>query len=192
MKVLFLKDVARVARAGDIKEIKDGYGRNYLLPQGLAVAATKDAIARSEGLRKSAEERRLKEAADWQEVADALGETPVEIEARAGPTGRLYGSITNTIVAEKLSEMTGREVDRRSIRFREPVRQTGEFNVPLRLHENVGLEIKLIVTAEGSEDAPETRPEAQQDEEPAVDARGDDAEPPDTEETSDEAQDAGS
>jgi len=191
VKVLFLKDVARVARAGDIKEIKNGYGRNYLLPQGLAVAATKDAIARSEGLRKSAEERRLKEAADWQEVADALSETAVEIEARAGPTGRLYGSITNTIVAEKLSEMTGREVDRRNVRFREPVRQTGEFNVPLRLHENVNLEIRLIVTAEGSKDAPETQAEAQQDKEPAAEARGD-AAPPGTEETSEEAQDTGS
>ena len=186
MKVLFLKDVARVAHTGDVKDVKDGYGRNYLLPQGLAVVATKDTIARSEGLRKSAEERRLKEAADWQEVAEILSETPVEIVARSGPTGRLYGSVTNTMVAQKLSEMTGREVDRRNVRFREPVRQTGEFSVPVRLHENVDLEIKLVVRAEGSEETPA----AQQDDSPAKE-RGD-AGPPATKEASEEAQDPGS
>jgi len=187
VKVLFLKDVARVAHAGDVKDVKDGYGRNYLLPQGLAVVATRDTIARSEGLRKSAEERRLKEAADWQEVAEILAETPVEIEARSGPTGRLYGSITNTMVAQKLSEMTGREVDRRNVRFREPVRQTGEFSVPVRLFETVELEIKLMVRAEGSEDTPEE----QQGEESPAKARGD-AEPSATEEASEKAQDPGS
>ena len=187
MKVLFLKDIARVAHAGDIKQVKEGYGRNYLLPQGLAVIATKDTIARSEGLRASAEERRLKEAADWQEVADVLSETPVEIEARSGPTGRLYGSITNTIVAQKLTEMTGREVDRRNIRFREPVRQTGEFSVPVRLHENVELEIKLLVRGEGAQAAPK----AEQDGEPPAEAQGE-AGPPAAEEMSEEAQTPGS
>jgi len=163
VRVLFLKDVARVAHAGDIKAVKDGYGRNYLLPQGLAVIATKDTVARAEGLRKSAEERRLKEAADWQEVAEALAETAVTIEVRCGPTGRLYGSVTNTMVAEKLGEMTAREVDRRNIRFREPIRQTGEFGVPLRLYEGVEMELKLIVKGEGEEDGPVETP----DEEPA-------------------------
>ncbi len=187
MKVLFLKDVARVAHAGDIRDVKDGYGRNYLVPQGLAVIATKDTISRSEGLRKSAEERRLREAADWQEVANILGETPVEIEARSGPTGRLYGSITNTIVAAKLAEMTGREIDRRNVRFREPVRQTGEFNVPVRLHESVELEIKLVVKAEGGVDAPPASVDEDSPAEP-----GDNAEPPATEETTEEAQRPGS
>ena len=187
MKVLFLKDVARVAHAGDIRDVKNGYGRNYLLPQGLAVIANKDTINRSEGLRKSAEERRLKEAADWQEVADLLSETPVEIEARSGPTGRLYGSITNTIVAAKLAEMTGREIDRRNVRFREPVRQTGAFNVPVRLYENVDLEIKLVVKAEGAEDAPPASSDEDSPPEP-----GDNAEPPATEETPEEAPSPGS
>ena len=187
MKVLFLKDVARVAHAGDVKDVKVGYGRNYLLPQGLAVVATKDTIARSEGLRKSAEDRRLKEAADWQEVAEVLSETPVEVEASSGPTGRLYGSITSTVVAQKLSEMTGRDVGRRNVRFREPVRQTGEFSVPVRLHENVELEIKLVVRAEGSEGTPETR----QDKQSPAEAPGDDG-PPATKEASKEAQEPGS
>ena len=187
MRVLFLKDVVRVAHAGDIKDVKNGYGRNYLLPQGLAVVATKDTIARSEGLRKSAEERRLREATDWQEVADALSETPVEIEARSGPTGRLYGSITNTMVAQKLNEMTGREVDRRDIRFHEPVRQTGEYSVPVRLYEDVELEIKLIVRAEGSESAPEAPTGEESSEEPPGDAAQ-----PSAEETPEEAQTPGS
>lgn len=148
MKVIFLKDVRPTARAGDIKDVKNGFARNFLLPRGLAAMATPDELRRVEKLRRGAEVRRLQEASDWREIAEALAETPVEITVRTGPRGRLYGSITNTMVAARLSELTEREIDRRGIRFAAPIRQVGEYTVPIRLFEDVQGEIQLIVRAE--------------------------------------------
>ncbi len=157
MKVIFLKDVPPNARAGDVKVIKAGYGRNFLIPQGLAVLATKDALQRAESLRAEADQRRLKEATDWQQVADVLADTPVVIEMRTGPTGRLYGSVTPAQIAEKLSEMTDRTIDRRGIRIESPIRQVGTFTVPVRFFEDVTSEIKIVVEtdSEGGEEQPE-------------------------------------
>ena len=102
MKVLFLQDVRPTARAGDVKEVKDGFGRNYLIPQGYAVIATDHELRRAASLRQQAEDRRLVEAKEWQEVADGLKEQKVRIEVRTGPTGRLYGSVTNKMIADCL------------------------------------------------------------------------------------------
>ena len=154
MRVLFLKDVAPSHRAGDVKEVKNGFGRNYLVPKGLAALATKEALKQATALRAAAEERRLKEAADWQTVANELKAHPVVVPMRSGPTGRLYGSVTNSIIAAKLSEMTDRVVDRRGIQIPVPIRQVGTFKLQIRLFEEVGAEIDVIVTAEsdGSEE----------------------------------------
>jgi large subunit ribosomal protein L9 len=148
VRVLFLKDVAPSHRAGDVKEVKNGFGRNYLVPRGLAALATKEALKQATALRAAAEERRLKEAADWQTVANELKENPVVIPMRSGPTGRLYGSVTNSIIAAKLSEMTDRVVDRRGIQIPSPIRQVGTFKLQIRLFEEVGADIDVIVEAE--------------------------------------------
>ena len=155
MRVIFLKDVPPTARAGDIRVVKNGFARNYLLPNGLADLATKEVVARAAGLRREAEQRRLSEAADWRTLGEALTETPVVVTARSGPTGRLYGSITPAIVAQRLSEIIGRTVDRRAVRFPTPVRQTGQFNIPIRLYEDVQIDIKLVVVAESVVEADE-------------------------------------
>ena len=89
MKVLFLQDVRPRARAGDVKEVKSGFARNYLIPQGFAVQATEHELRRAAGLRQQADDRRLQEARAWQEVADALQDEKVRIELRTGPTGRM-------------------------------------------------------------------------------------------------------
>jgi len=155
LKVIFLKDVPPTARAGDIRVVKNGFARNYLLPNGLADLATKEVVARAAGLRREAEQRRLSNAADWRTLGEALAETPVVVNARSGPTGRLYGSITPAIVAQRLFEITGRTVDRRAIRFPTPVRQTGQFTIPVRLYEDVQIDIKLVVVAESVSGADE-------------------------------------
>ena len=129
MKVLFLQDVRPTAMAGDVKEVKNGYGRNYLIPNNLAVLATRDELQRADKLRKAAEDRRLKEAQDWQEIASSLTESPIEVEVRTGPTGRLYGSVTSTMIAEKIAELIDREVNRRNIRIPAPIRTTGLYTV---------------------------------------------------------------
>lgn len=148
MKVLFLEDVRPTARAGDVKEVKNGFARNFLLPQGLAVHATEHELRRASALRAQAEDRRLAEAKEWQDVADALRDQKVRIEVRTGPTGRLYGSVTNTMIAAQLGEMTDREIDRKGIQIPAPIRTTGEYKIPARFVEGVNATIVVEVVAD--------------------------------------------
>ncbi len=154
MQVLFLEDVAPNHRAGDVKEVKNGYGRNYLIPRGMATLATKAALQQATALRSAAAERRIKEASDWRVVAEELEKKPVVIKMRAGPTGRLYGSVTNVMIANELSEMTDRPIDRRGIRIPAPIRQVGSIKLPIKLFEDVDCEIEVQVEADtdGSEE----------------------------------------
>lgn len=148
MKVLFLQDVRPTARAGDVKDVKNGFARNFLVPQGLAVIATEHELRRASALRQQAEDRRLVEANEWQEVADALNDQKVRIEVRTGPTGRLYGSVTNTMIAARLAEMTEREIDRKGIQIPAPIRTTGEYKVPARFVEGVSVTLVIEVVAD--------------------------------------------
>ena len=148
MKVLFLQDVRPTARAGDVREVKDGFGRNYLIPQGYAVIATEHELRRAANLRQQAEDRRLVEAKEWQEVADGLKEQKVRIEVRTGPTGRLYGSVTNTMIAEKLGEMTNREIDRKGIQIPAPIRAIGDYKVPAKFVDGVSAILVVEVVAD--------------------------------------------
>ena len=154
MKVIFLQDVPPNARAGDIKDVKNGYARNFLLPRELATMATGGELKRVEGLRRDAEVRRVKEAEEWREVASKLAEETVEILVRSGPKGRLYGSVTNTMLAERLTEVSNVAIDRRGIRFESPVRMLGEYTVPIRYFEGVEGQIVLnVVSVDGGAEA---------------------------------------
>ena len=148
MKILFLKDVRPTARAGDVKDVKAGFARNFLIPQGLAVHATAHELRRATALRAQAEDRRLVEAKEWQDISDALKDRKVRIEVRTGPTGRLYGSVTNTMIAAKVSEMTEREIDRRGIQIPAPIRTIGEYKVPARFVEGVTAILDIEVAAD--------------------------------------------
>jgi large subunit ribosomal protein L9 len=148
VKVLFLQDVRPTARAGDVKEVKNGFGRNFLIPQGLAVVATEHELSRASKLRGQAEERRLVEAKEWQDVADALKDQKVRIEVRTGPTGRLYGSVTNTMIAAQLGELTGREIDRKGIQIPAPIRAVGDYKIPARFVEGVSATVVVEVVAD--------------------------------------------
>ena len=154
MQVLFLEDVAPNHRAGDVKEVKNGYGRNYLIPKGMATLATKVALQQATALRAAASERRIKEASDWHVVAEELEKKPVVIKMRSGPTGRLYGSVTNVMIASELSAMTDRPIDRRGISIPTPIRQVGSLKLSIKLFEDVECEIEIQVEAEkdGSEE----------------------------------------
>jgi large subunit ribosomal protein L9 len=154
MKVIFLKDVPPNARAGDIKDVKNGYARNFLLPRELATLATAGELKRVESLRRDAEVRRVKEAEEWRDVASKLAEEPVEILVRSGPRGRLYGSVTNTMLAERLTEISNVQIDRRGIRFDTPVRMLGEYVVPIRYFEGVDGQVNLnVVSIDGGAEA---------------------------------------
>ena len=160
MKVLFLEDVRPTARAGDIKEVKNGFARNYLIPKKLAVLATSHEIERAEGLRKEAEARRKAEAAEWRELVETLKDEPIKVIVRTGPTGRLYGSVTPAMIAQEIEARVGREVDRRSIRIPAPIRTLGKYAIPVQFADEVNS--NLDVQVDPDEDSVERIEQARQ------------------------------
>ena len=151
MKVVFLEDVPGVAQGGDVKDVKNGFARNYLIPQQLATPATRDSLQRIERLKKHAEVTRLKSLADMRQVAEEISGRRIDIEMRAGVSGRLYGSVTNAVVAERLAEMTAHEVDRRIVQIPESIRETGTYAIQVRLHSEVTTDVTLLVHPLGSD-----------------------------------------
>ena len=150
MRVVFLQDVAGVAQGGDIKEVKNGFARNYLIPKNFAVPATHNALQRVKQYAEQAERARLRLLQDMRELSETLDGTRIDVEMRAGASGQLYGSVTNAIIADKLSEMADREIDRRGIEIGEPIRQLGTFNVNVRLHPEVQAQIDVLVYPTGT------------------------------------------
>jgi large subunit ribosomal protein L9 len=161
MKVLLIKDVYKLGRAGDLKKVADGYGRNFLLPQRLAVLATPGAMKTAEKIRGQAEIQRAKLNSELAELAAQIGGVTLTFSAKAGDTGKLYGSITTQDVATALQEQTRFEVKRQQIDL-QPIRELGEFTAHIRLTIDLVPEIKIIVHREGEAAAPaeaESEPE---------------------------------
>jgi large subunit ribosomal protein L9 len=143
MKVILLQDVQGLGKAGDLKEVSNGYARNYLLPQQLAAGATPALIANREQ-RVAAERRRLEKQAEAnRQQAERLGQVKLTFKARVGRQGRLYGSITSQDIANALREAEGIVVDRRMIELPESIRSLGTFTVPVKIA--TGLEPRLTV-----------------------------------------------
>lgn len=148
MKVLLLKDVYKLGRAGDVKKVADGYGRNYLIPQGLAVLATEGALKQVERIRAQAEIRRAQLNSELKGLADQLTGMVLTFTVRAGETGKLYGSITSGDVAQAIQERTRYEVRRQQIDM-QPIRTLGEHTVRVRLTMDLTPQIKILVVREG-------------------------------------------
>ncbi len=148
MKVMLVKDVYKLGRAGDIKKVADGYGRNFLLPQGLAVLATAGAIKQSEKIRAQAEVRRAQLNNELKDLADQIGAVVLSFPAKAGETGKLYGSITTQDVATGIQEQTRYEVKKQQVDM-QPIRNIGEFKARVRLTMDLVPEVKVIVYREG-------------------------------------------
>jgi len=148
MKVLLLQDVYKLGRAGDVKKVANGYGRNYLIPQGLAVLATPGALAQADRIRTKADKERAILNDEMSGVAEQLKGVLLTFPARASETGRLYGSVNTRMIAEKLSEKIGVEISHRQIDS-QPLRTIGEHSVNVRLTVDLIPEIKVIVHREG-------------------------------------------
>lgn len=148
MKIMLIKDVYKLGRAGDVKRVADGYGRNYLLPQGLAVLATPGALKQVERIRSQAEIRRTEQNQELKGLADQIEGVVLTFAAKAGETGKLYGSITTQSVAEALQEKIRFEIKRHQIDM-QPIRNLGEFTANVRLTMDLTPEIKVIVHREG-------------------------------------------
>lgn len=174
MKVLFLQDVRPTARAGELKEVKNGFARNYLIPQKLAVLATSHEVARAEGLRKEAEVRRRQETAEWREIVDRLKEEPIKVIVRTGPTGRLYGSVSAAMIAAEIETAAGRAVDRRSVRIPAPIRTAGKYSIPVQFADGLQSSVDVLVEPdEGSVERMAQARRAQAQDAQARDNQGD-------------------
>jgi large subunit ribosomal protein L9 len=144
MKVLLLKDVYKLGRAGDVKKVADGYARNFLVPQGLAVMATPGSLKQVERIRKSADELRLRLNQELGAVAAKLNGLTLAFPAKAGETGKLYGSITNAMIAEKIEQEIETEIDRRQIDI-QPIKLLGVHHAIVRLTIDLIPEITILV-----------------------------------------------
>lgn len=146
MRVVFLENVPSVANAGEIKEVADGYGRNYLLPRKLAAVATPGLLKQLEVERKAAAHKEARLEAQAGELAQRLNGLTVTVAAKVGAQGRLYGSVTKAHIAEELQKLTGHAIDRRRILLeQDPIRHIGTYAVEVRLANDVSASINVLV-----------------------------------------------
>jgi len=146
MKVIFLQDVPNVARAGQIKEVANGYGRNYLIPRKLAVLARSDVINTISKKLEITAQSQVQTEAEMLELASHLNDREITLEARAGVKDRLYGSITTADIAAELENVTGFAIDKRKIVLDEPIRQVGSYDIAIRLAKDIVPQIRVTVT----------------------------------------------
>jgi large subunit ribosomal protein L9 len=148
MRLILNADVPNLGEPGDIVDVKDGYGRNYLLPRKLAVVATRGAEKQVEQIRKAQRSRAIRDLGHAQEVAGQLAELNVVVEAKAASdAGRLFGSVTPTDVVEAVRAAGGPTLDKRSIDVPKQIKSVGKHAVTVRLHPEVTSELQLAVVA---------------------------------------------
>jgi len=148
VKVIFLVDVPKVAKAGDIKDVASGYGRNYLIPKKLALLANPSATNLIEAHRKIEARRQAEMETQKSELAQQLDGQEVTLKAKVGAKDRLYGSITSADIATELQNTAGLVVDKRDIEMDEPIRQLGSYEVAIRLAKDMVPIIKVTVVEE--------------------------------------------
>ncbi len=146
MRVIFVQDVPNVARAGEIKEVANGYGRNFLIPRKLALSASPEAINTVAAQLKAQSRSQVQTEAELIEMANQLDGREVFLEARAGGKERLYGSITAADIAAELERTVGVTIDKRKIEMDESIRQLGSYEVIIRLAKDIVPKIKVTVT----------------------------------------------
>jgi large subunit ribosomal protein L9 len=149
MKVILKQDVKGLGREGDLKDVKDGYARNFLLPTHRAVIADKGAVANWERHRDQREERDRAVRADAEALADQLRELRLEIPVKAGERGRLFGAVTSHQIADHIAK-AGIELDRHALHLREPIKALGDYRIDIRLMPGVETTVSVSVVAEGA------------------------------------------
>lgn len=148
MDVILKQDVDNLGDAGDIVTVADGYANNFLVPRGLAMRATRGAVADAEAIRRARIKREAKQAAEAEEVRASLEARPVVITAKAGEDGTLYGSVGNREIAEGITRLTGVTVDRRKLPLERPLKEVGRHEVAVKLHRDVTATVTVDIVAE--------------------------------------------
>jgi large subunit ribosomal protein L9 len=143
---MLVKDVESLGRAGDVKDVADGYGRNFLLPRKLAVVAHKGIDTEAKRLRDAAARREAKDREEAEALAEEIGNKTVVVRLRVGEGDKAFGAITSQDIATAMQQQHRVEIDRHKIELKDPIKQLGEHQVSLRLHRDVQVPINLIVT----------------------------------------------
>ncbi|MBQ4347674.1 MAG: 50S ribosomal protein L9 [Firmicutes bacterium] len=146
MKLILLKDVKNVGKAGDTINASDGYAKNFLLPKNLAVEANKSNMNELNIKKRSEEKRKAEELAEAKALAEKLNTKGITIKVKAGENGKLFGSVTGKEIAAELLAQTGIEVDKKRIVLDEPIKETGEKTIPIKIYPGVTAQVKVIVT----------------------------------------------
>jgi large subunit ribosomal protein L9 len=153
MHVLLKEDVDNLGLAGEVHKVADGYGRNYLIPRGLAVVATSGALKQAEAWQERAANRRAELRAEYEVLAEKISQVMLTFIVKAGSKGKLYGSITTADIADRLNERLGTDIDRRKVEG-EPLRHVGEYQVTVRLNSEFQPQFTVLVqTAEQQAEA---------------------------------------
>jgi large subunit ribosomal protein L9 len=145
VEVLLLKDIGRLGKAGEVKKVADGYARNYLIPRGLAVAATPGAVKRQEVQKAIEAQREERIRNDTSALAEHLSGVTLTFRVKAGEKGRLYGSVTAADIAAEIEKRTGYPIDKRKVALEEPIHLLGQHKVPLRLMTGMMPEVTVVI-----------------------------------------------
>jgi large subunit ribosomal protein L9 len=148
MKVIFLQDVSTKGKQGEIKDVADGYARNFLFPQKLALPATPSAMKEAQAKMEENKKKQERQQAELQELAKRLDGTELGFKARAGEKGRLHGSITSADIAGKLSDVAGMDIDKKKIKLDEPLRNLGAHEVVVSFYGGVEAKINVLIEEE--------------------------------------------
>jgi len=149
MKVVLRRDVPTLGKAGEVKDVADGYGRNFLIPRGLAAPASRTAMENVEAHKAADARRRDRLDEEAQALAKRIEETPILIHARTGEGGRLYGSVTSSDVADALSAEVGTAIDKRNVDLAEPIRHVGAHTARIHVAQRVTVPLNIQVEPEG-------------------------------------------
>ena len=144
-KLILTHEVTGLGAPGDVVEVKDGYARNYLLPRGLATGWSKGAEKQIAGIRKARKTREIATLDEAKAVRDSLQSKPVVVTAKAGASGRLFGAVTTTDIAEAVAASGGPAIDRRKVEIGQPIKSLGEYQVQVRLHQDLAAQIDVRV-----------------------------------------------
>lgn len=148
MRVILKQDVKKLGKQGDIVNVAEGYGRNFLIPRGMAVEASKANLRSLEHRKTVQEEKAQKEEREAQELAERLSELEIVIKAKTGEAGRLFGSVTAQDVADAVGEAAGIELDKRRVELPDPIKTLGQYMIPVKLFQGVAAEVAVKVVSQ--------------------------------------------
>ncbi len=185
MEVILLDDVLGLGEAGDIVRVKDGYGRNYLIPKGLAQMATRDGLNRIESIRRAGEERRMKRISEVKDIVAAVDGRSVTVPMKVGGETKIFGAVTSLLISEKIKEQLDLDIDRRYILLEEPIKYLGTYEVKLKAGTEAESTLTVEVLDESAKAVEEKEPQEMKENPAEAEAEAE------TEQPSDEGEEAG-